>query len=448
MKTPCKDRFDAVACTVVRLPIQSLDENPDDLILRRAFEARSAAGFPTAELLPVKRSNALGDDSYISQGDIFHQPNQNLEWHVIVVTPMQQSFSDAAYVGTATFYIILTVAIVGFLFCMTLFTSFYGFRNQRAAQNADWRFTCAFIFGCCMLNLSTLASLGENRDGLCMLRMWLFNALFATALSPLFVKVWRMHVLLHASKHFRRVNVTNIQAMIYTLPIILAELAILTIFSFVDPSRAVENLGVADLEFGQVRSITCQHESQAFPITQIAFDAVLVLIGCYLAYETRKLDPRFGEAKQLAFAMYNIAFTGIVLMLIMGLVEMDQTIRLFLQAIGVAWGTMFNSAVFVVPRLLDIHRHLSIRKRRSSVHYDKKFVMQGNLEVLVDSNSLRMVTETDGTGEGASVIPVTEVNMEVEDPTRERFRKRVSWSEDMLNNDSDDDDNEEDVSKL
>ena len=250
-----------------------------------------------------------------------------------------------------------------------------------------------------------------------------------------------MHVLLHASKHFRRRNVTNLQAMIYTLPIILAELTILTIFSFVDPSRAVENLGVADLDFGQVRSITCQHDSEAFFITQVAFHAFLVLIGCYLSYETRKLDSRFGEAKQLAFAMYNIAFTGIVLMLITGLVEMDQVIRLLLQAIGVAWGTMFNSAVFVVPRLMDIHRHLSARRRRSSVHYDKKFVLQGNQEVLVDTDSIPfMPNGASRNSEPASQDPGATWNDQTEEPSKKPYRKTVSWSEDCGNEDDSDDD--------
>ena len=62
---------------------------------------------------------------------------------------------------------------------------------------------------------------------------------------------------------------------------------------------------------------------------------VLVLIGCILAVKTRNLDPRYGEAKQLAFAMYNIAFTGIILLAVLSAVDMDTNAQVVLIAAGV-----------------------------------------------------------------------------------------------------------------
>jgi hypothetical protein len=77
-----------------------------------------------------------------------------------------------------------------------------------------------------------------------------------TALSPLFVKVWRMYTLVTASRGFVRVNVTHFQAFLYSLPICIVEFVILTIFSFVDPPRVAEVLGVGG-GFGMQR-ITCE----------------------------------------------------------------------------------------------------------------------------------------------------------------------------------------------
>ena len=95
-----------------------------------------------------------------------------------------------------------------------------------------------------------------------------------------------MYKLLHAGSNFRRVTVTNCQAVLYTLPIILAEVVILTIFTFVDPSRAVEDL---PNEFGVAQSTTCQHETKAFIITQGLFHYALIIIGCGLAWDSRDL---------------------------------------------------------------------------------------------------------------------------------------------------------------
>lgn len=82
--------------------------------------------------------------------------------------------------------------------------------------------------------------------------------------------------------------------------------------------------------------------------------AFLIVVGCYLAYRTRDLDPRFGEAKQLGFAMYNIAFTGIVIVALLLVIDMTQRGILMLQTIGVLWGTIVSSFAFVLPRVIEV----------------------------------------------------------------------------------------------
>jgi 7 transmembrane sweet-taste receptor of 3 GCPR len=117
------------------------------------------------------------------------------------------------------------------------------------------------------------------------------------ALSPLFAKVWRMHKLLTTPNPKDRAQLNNFQAFLYTLPAIAIELLILTVFSLADPPRQTELLGVGE-GIGE-QQISCTHQSNAFMITQIVYDGILVGIGCILAYQTKDLDPRFGEAKQL-----------------------------------------------------------------------------------------------------------------------------------------------------
>ena len=51
--------------------------------------------------------------------------------------------------------------------------------------------------------------------------------------------------------------------------------------------------------------------------------------------------------------MYNIAFTGVVLLLIINLVELDPISQITLQAVGVLWGSFFCSFAFVLPLLLE-----------------------------------------------------------------------------------------------
>ena len=52
--------------------------------------------------------------------------------------------------------------------------------------------------------------------------------------------------------------------------------------------------------------------------------------------------------------MYNIAFTGVVLILIFQLFDMDQVSKIVLQTVAVFWGSFFSSFAFVLPRLIDV----------------------------------------------------------------------------------------------
>ena len=108
------------------------------------------------------------------------------------------------------------------------------------------------------------------------------------------------------------------------------------------------------------------------------------MIGCVLAYKTRNLDPRFGEAKQLGFAMYNIAFTGIIIITISGVVPMDQVNKKMLQTVGVLWGTLFCSSAFVVPRLFEV-----TKRKKPGTHANRVWKNEGRAQVLVSASAER-----------------------------------------------------------
>jgi hypothetical protein len=137
-----------------------------------------------------------------------------------------------------------------------------------------------------------------------------------------------------------------------------------------------------------VQRAVCEHETDAFLITVLIFEAGFVLVGCYLAYKTRNLGDDFGEATQLMFAMYNIAFVGVIIVLVVNVADMDRNGRSVLQAVGVWWGTVFSTAAFVLPRLAQV-RQQRREPGRSTVH------VSGLNEPSVHPSSLDMIEESE-----------------------------------------------------
>ena len=166
-------------CNVVRVKIDNFGVNQADKVLMAAFHAQSVAGWPRNELVSVKVTDEPGAEAHASQSELFEQDNANLKWRLIVTMPIDTAANDAALRGENVFAIICLLGGLGFFVCFLLFAIFFSKRHDKAVVHADWRFTSAFILGCAGMNLSTLTMLGENRDQLCMLRMWSFNLLFA-----------------------------------------------------------------------------------------------------------------------------------------------------------------------------------------------------------------------------------------------------------------------------
>ena len=378
LSQPCPvDRGDGVPCTPIRISVLDMgkeeelqeEEKSDDTddssatatsvinrmdrVLSKAAIRHMEAGYPQ-NLLSLKDSDDdLQSQVYVSQSTLYTQPGAELVWRVIVVAPGTTSTTDNILYkeNPGMFVGICIVAALGMVACSAFLYIMYQKRAEKAIVYADWRFTCAFIVGSILLNGSSFSLLGQNTDSTCLLRMWMFHLCFALALAPLFVKVWRIHKLV-GSSNIRRNTISNMKAALFTMPMLLVQFILLLVFTFVDPPQQME---LIEEDGGLVvQRIVCASGSDARFYTLGAYEASLVIVGCVLAYLTRNLQDDFGEAKQMIFSMYNIAFVGIMVACIVQAAGLDGNGESIMQAVGVFWGTVFSTGAFVIPRLLQV----------------------------------------------------------------------------------------------
>ncbi|KAL3934619.1 MAG: hypothetical protein SGBAC_009701 [Bacillariaceae sp.] len=353
-------------CQTKQLTITSFEVTMDDTILRKAHTAFEANGFDEAVTVAVREDEFdVSTPSYIATTVLYKLEGANLNWRILVTTPIDTDPDNTIVPGDSMFPFIIVISVLGFLTCSGLFIAYYGRRHERAVQFSDVQFTSAFLLASALLNLSSLALLGETNDEVCLMRMWVFFMLSSMMLSPLFVKAYRTYKLLGSSvASAMSVKMGNIQAWIRTLPIPAIQLLILVIFTFADPWIAREDI---DLKSAiPAKDILCRSQTDGLMIAQAIYDSLLLSIGCILAYVTRNIDPRFGDAKALLFAMYNIAFTTLMITLVIGTIDTQEGGKHVLQAIGVFWGTVFSSAAFVLPRLVEARRERKRLKKHNS----------------------------------------------------------------------------------
>jgi len=362
---------DDVPCEPVRIPILELHGEYMDRALAKAAKKHQVEGYPNDRLISFNVENHNDDDEsmndsgfYASHSTIYSKPEPGLSWRIVVVSPGETSSNDVLSVGQETFTVVCLLASLGVAICSFFFWVIYSKRQTREVVNCDWRFTCAFIFGCIILNASTFFLLGKNNRLMCTLRMWSFHLSFVVALSPLFVKTWRIWKLVGQTHIIRKKAISNRTAIAYTMPMIFFQACILLIFTFVDPPLGVE---VIELEGNTVsKSIDCKRETPAFLSVVVLYETGLVLAGCALAFLTRNMEDDYGESKQLIFSMYNLALVAFVILIVSQITYWDPNGYKVLQAVGVFWGTTFSASAFVIPRLIQIKERVAAFGTRGS----------------------------------------------------------------------------------
>ena len=343
-------------CDPFRLPMSNFSsfpghtDNPTDELLTQAFTKLKEAGFPRREILTFNWNDDLSQDFYVTTVAMYEPPDAGLNWTFVVVMPGLTSPSQPDLA------IICSVASFGAAICFFFLVTFLIHRRQKTIMMADWRFTCLFFSGCLCLNLVSFTLLGQNTDTTCLVRMWCFHMAFVATLSPLLAKCLRMRMLVSASGIPRRRKVTHFQTFLFMLPPILLQAVILLFFTFLDPPTATETLthpGTVDV----TQQVICSHNSQAFFILQIVLEGSMTLAGAMLAYHLRHVEAKFGESKQLVFAMSSILGVGCITLILSSLMgHDDEAGKRVLYAVGICWGTAVSCCAFALPRLLTVQQ--------------------------------------------------------------------------------------------
>ena len=179
---PCLDR-NSGECKAVRVNVLELSGHPMDDIVAKAFRKQRKAGFPIGTTT-VKGGGDVFEAFYTSETKTVQIPQMDALWRIMAIHPTELKSGDTIMPEDSLFVFVVVIAVVGLGIGLFLFYQFFSRRAMRAVIVSDWRFTSAFIMGCTLMNAAILSFLGPNANELCMLRMWLFHALFAMTISP------------------------------------------------------------------------------------------------------------------------------------------------------------------------------------------------------------------------------------------------------------------------
>ncbi|RDD36457.1 Gamma-aminobutyric acid type B receptor subunit 2 [Trichoplax sp. H2] len=214
------------------------------------------------------------------------------------------------------FYFMTVLAVTGILLSTTLIMCNFKFRQERNVKMSSPKLNYLVLLGCIILYIAVIVMGIDGKDWitkLCMLTPWFICVGFTLAAGALFTKTYRVYRLLTAKTKLRApIRDHHLYAIIFILLVI--EAGILTAWTVVDPLHSEIAYKVLDIPIaergtrycGYYFQCNCKYKTYWF-VTTISLNAVILLFGAFLAYETRNIKiTSMNDSKEIAICIYNI----------------------------------------------------------------------------------------------------------------------------------------------
>jgi hypothetical protein len=255
----------------------------------------------------------------------------------------------------------LVLGSFGAFICMVVVLVLIAKRRLALIKASQVKISCGFVSGAFLANIGTFAFLGDLTTARCKLRFWALILPMTMLLAFLFGKVYRAYKVFVAAQKFKRVQMTDRELLCKIFFVILVQVVILLIWTFVEDPR-VESFEMK--ESVDHRYCTgdgcfpteerCTQNNNIVGIISIIYLAIVIVTGCILSYQSRKLPNCFSEAKYIMLAMYNIALIAILIGIVAAVADLSVSAQTLLLTFAVFVTATGSVLLVFVPKVIKI----------------------------------------------------------------------------------------------
>ncbi|KAJ3089795.1 hypothetical protein HK102_005494 [Quaeritorhiza haematococci] len=226
------------------------------------------------------------------------------------------------------------------------------YRDRAAIKAATFGFCQVIFFGSLFLYVSVFIQAGTPTTSLCIARPWFLALGFGFLFGGLLVKMMRIYAIFNAgqaNKPFEKKDYSLTNMLKRLAVIVVGEIAVLVALTVVGSPGVNEKL-VTIRGVGSYYQLECSAFNQISMIVLLAFNALLIIYGSYIAWRSRAVPDAFNETKFVAVAILFISFTAVVVIPVLLTLSNGQS-QYLLQSLAINFATVVSMSVFAVPKL-------------------------------------------------------------------------------------------------
>jgi len=274
-----------------------------------------------------------------------------------------QNMSDEGY-DCATSYTILFIVmgiitalmILCILFCCVPFALVFGCCISRArVRTARPLFLLVICASCIVGCACTYAWYGKPQLVACNFQSWLL-ALSATSLiAALLAKLFRIWRTMASPLKFKIIS--DIEVAIVWAILMVPTIFLLFLWTLIStPTARMRNGGDKHNHYlCDTGGFTGPPGGYVFFFIIVGYLGLLILAHYFLAFLTRNVPSRFSEKKGLVIAMFNIMFTGIVVIIVFLIIDTIEPFAAWIiRTVGILYGFFSTAGIIFIPKMVAL----------------------------------------------------------------------------------------------
>ncbi|ESO83683.1 hypothetical protein LOTGIDRAFT_133032 [Lottia gigantea] len=233
------------------------------------------------------------------------------------------------------------------------------YRNARVVKMSSPRLNNLILIGCILIYITVfLYNTTENHSSLiCQAKIFLMTVGFSLAFGALFAKTWRVHVIFTNATKQKKI-VKDIQLVFMVLGLTSINLVVLIVWAILHPIIVVTNdlpKEVNEVDDYEIRKdySACTSENEIYYTgTLFGIQGILMLLGAFLAWETRKVKiEALNDSKLIGVCIYNVVVLSILGVTVSFALGDNINLRYSLDSAVVLLATTVTECLIFVPKV-------------------------------------------------------------------------------------------------
>jgi len=277
--------------------------------------------------------------------------------------------SESTIIKTMPVGGIVVLALISFIIIVmvVIYTGLtIRFYNSKLVKAAQPEMLICILLGVLLAAGRVLIAAFPINEYSCISGLWLAHLSFVLAFGALFIKTYRVHIVLN-SKNFKRVVFTGSKAMKYMSAALLVFIILLIILTAVGrPHRSYNSSTTSNQT---TKTVRCAFHRPQIHTALFILEAVIIFVGARLCLAVKDVPDAVNESKFIAIAITFILMLAVLVFPIVFLLGLEPVVYQIIASVSFGVAAIVTVNAIFLPKAISI---LSSQENHINLKHKKK----------------------------------------------------------------------------